>query len=161
MWIAVIGRMQSKLVKKLADLIKDIPVAMLTTECSDGSLHSRPMATQSTEFDGQLWFFSREDAPKSQEIKTRQQVNLAYSSSENQRYVSVQGKAQIIKDRDKIGELWNPAYRTWFPGGVDDPQISLIRVNVEGVQYWDSSSGVMVYLDGFTDDLGSGDFKIA
>jgi general stress protein 26 len=31
---------------KLAELIKDIKIAMLTTVADDGSLRSRPMATQ-------------------------------------------------------------------------------------------------------------------
>jgi general stress protein 26 len=156
MWIAVIGGMQSEPIKKLADLIKNIPIAMLTTECSDGALHSRPMATQSTEFDGQLWFFSREDTPKNAEIRNHQQVNLAYSSPEHQRYVSVQGKATTVKDQEKIRELWSPAYRAWFPGGVDDPMISLIRVDVESAQYWDSASSTMVHLIGFIKGLTTG-----
>jgi general stress protein 26 len=148
--------MQSEPIKKLASLIKEIQVAMLTTECTDGSLHSRPMATQKTEFDGRLWFFSRESAPKSEEIKTHQQVNVVYSSPEHQRYVSVQGKAEVIKDREKIRELWNPAYLAWFPGGVDDPEISLIRVQVESAQYWDTPSSSVVHLLGFMKGLATG-----
>jgi general stress protein 26 len=148
--------MQTEPIKKLAGLIKDIKIAMLTTVTEDGSLHSRPMATQKTEFDGQLWFFSQENAPKSSEIKNHQQVNLAYSSPEHQRYVSVQGKAQIVKDREKIHELWNPLYQAWFPKGVDDPEISLIRVDVESAQYWDSPSSPVVYIAGFIKGLTTG-----
>jgi general stress protein 26 len=42
--------------KKIADLIQDIRIAMLTTVAADGSFDSRPMATQKTEFDGQYGF---------------------------------------------------------------------------------------------------------
>jgi general stress protein 26 len=45
-------------VEKLAKLIKGIKFAMLTTALPDGSLRSRPMATQNTAFDGTLWFFT-------------------------------------------------------------------------------------------------------
>jgi general stress protein 26 len=154
--IAITVRMQSEPIKKLAGLIHDIPIAMLTTENDDGTLHSRPMATQKTEFDGHLWFFSRESAPKSGEIKSHQQVNLVYSSPSHQRYVSVQGQAEIVKDQEKIRELWNPAYQAWFPGGVDDPEISLIRVHVESAQYWDTPSSRVVHLVGFVKGLVTG-----
>jgi general stress protein 26 len=43
--------------KLLADKIKDVRIAMMTTAEADGTMHSRPMATQEKEFDGDLWFF--------------------------------------------------------------------------------------------------------
>ncbi len=45
-------------IKKLNNLIKDIRIAMLTTQESDGTLRSRAMGTQQVEFDGDLWFFT-------------------------------------------------------------------------------------------------------
>jgi len=39
-------------VKKLRELIKDMRFAMLTTAEEDGTLRSRPMATQEFDFDG-------------------------------------------------------------------------------------------------------------
>ena len=53
---------------KLGELIKDIRVAMLTTVDNEGRLHSRPMATQQTEFDGTLWFFTDSDSVKVHEL---------------------------------------------------------------------------------------------
>ncbi len=47
---------------KLASMIRAIKVAMLTTVNPDGSLRSRPMATQEAPFDGTLWFFTRESS---------------------------------------------------------------------------------------------------
>jgi len=41
-------------------------VAMLTTVASDGSLRSRPMVTPDADFDGELWFFTRYNSPKSE-----------------------------------------------------------------------------------------------
>ena len=55
-------------IKKLAEMIRDIDFAMLTTVAEDGSLHSRPMSTQRAGFDGDLWFFTRASAPKVGEI---------------------------------------------------------------------------------------------
>ena len=58
------GDTSSNDIKKLGELIKDIRIAMLTTVDEDGSLRSRPMATQDAEFDGVLWFMVGADQPR-------------------------------------------------------------------------------------------------
>jgi general stress protein 26 len=51
-------------IQKLAELMKGIRFAMLTTVEEDGTLHSRPMTTQDTEFDGDLCFLRAAMRPK-------------------------------------------------------------------------------------------------
>jgi len=143
-------------VEKLGQLIKGIKVAMLTTLCPDGSLRSRPMATQDAEFDGTLWFFTRGDAPKADEVRRSEQVNLSYASPTDQRYVSVSGTAHLVRDPQKIKEFWNPLLKAWFPEGRDDPQLALLRVDVEKAEYWDSPSSTTVHLVGFVKALVTG-----
>ncbi len=143
-------------IKKLRELIKDIKFAMLTTAGDDGSLRSRPMATQQIEFDGDLWFFTNASAPKVDEIRHDQHVNVSFSSPEDNRYVSVSGKAQVVRDRKKAEELWNPFYKAWFPGGLDDPDLALLKVPVEKAEYWDSPSSPVVHLIGFVKAVATG-----
>ena len=143
-------------VKKLAKLIKGIKIAMLTTAEDDGTLRSRPMATQQTEFDGDLWFFTREHSPKADEIQRDRRVNLSFADPSDSRYVSVSGTARVLKDKAKAEELWNPIYKAWFPKGLDDPELALLRVNVEKAEYWDSPGGAVVHLVGFVKAMVTG-----
>jgi len=41
---------------------------MMTTVDEEGSHPSRPMWTQDDTFDGSLWFFTADDAPKADEL---------------------------------------------------------------------------------------------
>lgn len=143
-------------VAKLGELIKDIRIAMLTTEEGDGSLRSRPMATQQTPFDGVLWFLTDDKSPKVGEIEHHHAVNVAYSDPRHQRYVSVSGTAIILHDREKVKELWNPAYTSWFPEGVDDPKLALLKVTVERAEYWDSPGSGVIHLLGFVKAMATG-----
>jgi general stress protein 26 len=136
-------------IKKLGELIHDIKFAMLTSVHADGSLHSRPMTTQQVEFDGDLWFFSGLNSEKVRELETNPEVNISYSAPEDQRYVSVSGRANVSRDRKKMDELWNPLFKAWFPHGLDDSDICLLHVDVTHAEYWDSSSSKMVQLAGF------------
>jgi general stress protein 26 len=143
-------------VAKLAELIKDIEVAMLTTVGTDGHLRSRPMATQQTEFDGTLWFFTWMDTDKVHEIQRDQHVAVSYAKPSDQRYVSVSGTARLVNDREKAKELWNPLLKAWFPKGLDDPNLGLLRVDAEHAEYWDAPSSKLVQLYGFTKAILTG-----
>lgn len=134
--------------KKLYDLIKDVKMAMMTTVESDGSLHSRPMYSHTIDDGGDIWFYTRASAPKVAELSRDSQVNLAYSDPSGQSYVSVAGKAEIVRDHAKVKELWTSGLKTWFPKGPDDPGIALIRVHPSGGEYWDSPSRSVVQIYG-------------
>ena len=132
---------------KLGELITDLNVAMLTTVMEDGTLRSRPMVTQQIDLiDGTLWFFTSSNSPKTDEIIHQQQVNVAYASPDKQRYVSVSGRAHVLRDRAKAKELWKPTAKIWFPQGAEDPSLALLRIEVTAAEYWDSPSSKMVQL---------------
>lgn len=147
-------------IEKLAELIKGVDIAMLTTRKADGSLVSRPLGTQEVEFDGDLWFATGADSEKVAEIQADPRVNASYASKGHNSYVSVAGTASIVRDRAKIDELWSPAMKIFFPGGKDDPNLVLIRVRAESAEYWDGPGSVFgkaLYLlvAGVTGDAGS------
>lgn len=135
-------------IKKIAELIEGIRIAMFTSVDEDGSLHARPMGTQSAEFDGTLWFFTWKNTEKVDEFQHNPSVNVAYSDPNKQTYVSVSGRASLVLDKGKMEELWEPPLKAWFPDGLDDPNIALIKVDVESAEYWDSPSSKMVHLYG-------------
>ena len=142
-------------IEKLKNLIKDIDFGMLTT-MDGGKLRSRPMSTQQAEFDGDLWFFTSDKTHKVDEIETDNRVNVAYSKPDDNVYVSVSGTAQLVKDREKIEELWNPILKAWFPDGLDDPHLALLKVSVEEAEYWDSPNSKLVQMYGFVKALVTG-----
>ncbi len=135
-------------VRHLARLLTDLPIGMLTTIDEHGHLHSRPMATQQTDFDGDLWFFSHRSSHKSDEIRARPQVNVSYGSA-NGTWLSISGSAELSDDMAKKRELWRPMLLTWFPKGVDDPDLSLLRVRVERAEYWEKAGSIARTIGGF------------
>jgi general stress protein 26 len=119
---------------------------MMTTVQAGGLLRSRPMATQKTPFDGELWFFTGHHSPKVDEIQADSHVNLSYSDPDSRHHVSITGTAELVQDREKIRSLWTPALQAWFPEGPDDPEVALLRVSVDSAEYWDAPSSKMVHL---------------
>lgn len=150
------GRSDNYNVRKLGEMIKDISVAMLTTMEAEGGLRSRPMIAQKEEFDGDLWFFTSANSAKVEEVTHAQDVNISYADPGDQRFVSVSGIAEIVNDRERIEQLWSSGYTAWFPKGLDDPDLALIKVRVYQAEYWDAPSRKMVQIAGFVKSLTSG-----
>lgn len=122
--------------KQLKSLIRGIKFAMMTSVGSNGKLSSRPMTTLEVEDGRDLWFFTRSDSEVASEVAQTMNVNLAYADPGDNRYVSVSGIAQLVRDRAKVRELWNPMYTAFFPEGVDDPKLALMRVTAHDAEYW-------------------------
>lgn len=139
---------RNECIAKLKELIADIPYAMLATTAEDGSIHSRPMSSRQNEFNGELWFFTGRDTGKVTEIRNDQHVNVAFASPKDMSFVSIAGRADLVQDRRKAEELWNPAYKAWFPEGLNDPNLALIKVSVDSAEYWDAPSSSLVHLVG-------------
>lgn len=135
--------------KKLYELIKDVKIAMMTTVDSNGKLHTRPMHSHEADEHGDLWFFTQIDSAKIQEISRDTDVSLGYADPGSQTYVSVSGKAEMVRDKAKIEEKWSEPMKAWFPEGKDDPQIALIRIHPERGEFWDSPSSTVVHLVGY------------
>ena len=142
-------------IEKLKTLINDIDFAMMTT-INGGHLRSRPMSTQEYEGDETLWFFTSDETHKVDEIEADNRVNLGYSRPDDNVYVSISGRAAVVKDRAKMEELWNPILKAWFPEGLEDPTLCLLKVNIEEAEYWDSPNSKLVQLAGFVKAVVTG-----
>ncbi len=124
-------------VKKLGELIKHVRIAMLTTRTIDKKLHSSPLMTQEGDFNGDLWFLISKTSQKVIDINLDDRVNVTYSSPLG-KYVSITGIAELVEDKEKVAALWSSSYQEWFPQGKLDPNIQLLKINVESAEYWDS-----------------------
>lgn len=127
---------------RLYEVIEDIEVAMMTTRRGDGSLVSRPMATQRRAAGAHLWFVARDDSRKVEEIVRDPNVNLGYYKDRTREWISVSGVARVCRDRSKIRELYEPSWKAWFhddgglrDGGPEDPRIVLIGVEARYAQF--------------------------
>ena len=143
--------------EKLRELVKDIDFCMLTTVDEGGGLHSRPMSSNGDiDENGDIWFFTNASSHKVSEIAKLPKVNVSFADPDKQRYVSVSGTAQLVRDRAKIDELWRPEFKIWFPEGKDDPEVALLCVSLEKAEYWDSPSSTIGYALSFVSSLVTG-----
>lgn len=131
-------------IKDLRSKISSIRFGMLTTVNDDQSLSSRPMTQQALDDSGILWFFISDTSQLATDISRHPKINVTFANPDDSVYVALSGHAEIIKYKEKAAELWNPAVAAWFPEGLDDPHLSLIKVSIYNAEYWDSHSNKML-----------------
>lgn len=134
-----------KRLEKFWTLIKDAHSALLVTVAEDGSLDSRPMGCIQREFDGILWFFTFTSSPKIKEIANDSHVLVSYARPSDYEYVSLSGRACVIRDEQTVKELWSESFRVWFPSGREDPELALISVDVDEAKYWTDAASIATY----------------
>ena len=116
--------------KKIAELLKGIRIAMVATLAKDGSISARPMEVQEEDFDGTLWFLTRSSSEKVDEIGQDQHVTLTFADPSESRFLTLKGRATMTHDRAKIDALWKPK---------NDPEIAVLRVDVSEADFWEAS----------------------
>src|SRR5688572_5354945 len=138
---------------QLYGLIDDIKIALMTTRTEDGSLVSRPMATQARAEGTDLWFVTNAETHKIEELEHDPNVNLAYYKDGSYEFVSVSGVARLSQDRELIRRLYQPDWRAWFGdeggnrnGGPDDPRLMLVLVEAQSATYLKAHHGKAVTL---------------
>ncbi|CAF5044753.1 unnamed protein product, partial [Rotaria sp. Silwood1] len=67
----------------------------------------------------------------------------------HQTYVSISSHAELVQDKAKAKELGQSYLKAWFPQELDDPNLGLLKVTIEGAEYWDSASLLMVRAVGY------------
>lgn len=109
--------------------------AMLITRAPDGALRARPMAMAVGDGDGDLWFATGLDTTKIDEILMDERVLVTMQRPGE--WLSISGVAALVRDKEKIRSLWTEAWRTWFPQGEGDPDLTLIHVRAREAEVWD------------------------
>jgi general stress protein 26 len=143
--------------EKVRQLLKHFRNAMMITS-ADGRPHSRPMGLQgkADEFEGQLWFFTDRTSRTVEEIETESAVSLTFQNDGASAYMHLFGRAMIVDDRSKMKERFTPLLKTWFPKGLEDPRLTLIRFDTDHGNFWDSSGGMLQVLGAFTKAIVTG-----
>lgn len=135
--------MAEKRLSELADKMKDIDFAILSTRTEGGAISARPMSNnREVEYDGGAFFFTCDDARSVSDIARDPRVGLAYQAKSGMLgmrpfFLTVEGRAEIIRDKDSFAEHWTKDLDRWFKEGIDTPGLALLKVSAERIHYWD------------------------
>jgi general stress protein 26 len=125
---------------KVRELLPKFGSAMMITHATSGEVHARPLALQGdlSTFGGVLWFFTDARSRKIEESADGRPVSLTCQSDDHSVYLHLAGSVTVVRDLAKMRELYSPVIKTWFPDGLDDPYLTLIKFEASYGAYWES-----------------------
>ncbi len=128
--------MAKKKLDTIIKLMRKLDTCMMTTQNGRGSFNSRPMSNNGdVAYDGNSYFFSYEGSKKIREIEKNQQVSLEFSGPKGL-YISLSGKAKLIRSRVRMQPHWQRSLDKWFNKGLETPGIVMIHVKANRLAYW-------------------------
>lgn len=137
---------QEEALQKFRKLVEEVRICMFITNNrgGEGHEHTRPMANVAVDEDGTLWFYTDIRSIKVEEVATDREVHLVFSHPGKESYLDVWGTGSIVTDRKLLEEKWSPVVKAYFPKGVEDPNLALLKVVPTETYYWESETGKMM-----------------
>ena len=126
-------------ISRIWDIIEKVRVGMLTTR-HGGGLRARPLQARADRDAGIIWFVTDLRGAKDDEIEAAHDVGLVFIDEGDRVYLSITGRAFVLRDTAKTKEVWKKTDDSWFPGGPDDPNVRLLRIEPATAELWDGPS---------------------
>jgi general stress protein 26 len=132
--------------KSLADLaekMKDIDFAILSTKTASGAIAARPMSNnRQVDYDGDSFYFTCDETGTVADIEGDPQVGLGYQAKSGilgvrPFFITIEGRAELIRDKGRFAAHWTKDLDRWFKQGIDTPGLTLIKVSAQRLHYWD------------------------
>lgn len=145
-----------KTLAALAEMMKDVDFAMLSTHSDGGTIAARPMSNnRDVDYDGDNWFFTCDDTRTIQDLRANPKCGLAYHSKAGLLgmkpvFVHIEGEAELIRDKALFEAHWTKDLDRWFDQGIDTPGLVLIKVRGVRAHYWDGEDQGEFVLAGAT-----------
>ena len=123
---------------KIRQLLTQFPIAFMVT-ARDNSITARPIGVVGDHdaFNGSVWFITDRRSRKVAAIENGATTALLFQNDRDGAYLHLTGSAAVVEDPERLKDLYTPVQRTWFPDGVDDPHITLLRFDATEANYWD------------------------
>ena len=121
---------QQKITETFRAELKASPFIMLSVE---GGRLSEPLTSQIDEDQpNALYFFVAKD----NRAALGGPAMAHFASRGHDFFACLEGAVTQDNERAMIDKLWSKHVESWFPGGKDDPNLTLLRFEIAGAEMW-------------------------
>jgi general stress protein 26 len=114
------------------------PAGMLSLTKS--GQHAQPMLAFVERRRKRLWFIASRDNDLTREVGDG--ASCAFVVQDGDLMASISGALHMVDDRKRLARLWNPTVAAWMAGGLEDPKLTLLRMDCIDAEVWVSGMGL-------------------
>jgi len=120
------------------ELVERVPIAMVGTVDEHGAPRVLAMGVASHEGLREIWFSTNTSSDHVAHLRRdpRASVYFCQWAEEPWRGVTLGGRMKVLRDRASRERLWEDGCERFYPGGVDDPDYTVLRFVPEWGKYY-------------------------
>ncbi len=130
-------------IDRVWDIIDKVGVCMLTTQFA-GGLRARPLEARPDRDAGLIFFVTDIHSAKEDEIGAAPDVGVVFIDMDDKAYLSITGRASVVRDADRTRAAWRNTDKVWWPGGPTDPDVCLLRIEPVTAELWDGPASAVM-----------------
>jgi general stress protein 26 len=130
-------------IERVWEIIEKVGVCMLTTQFA-GGLRARPLEARPDRDAGLIFFVTDIHSAKEDEIEAAPEVGLVFIDPNDKAYLSITARARVVRDAEMTRKFWRNTDAVWWPGGPQDPDVCLLRIEPFTAELWDGPSRAAV-----------------
>jgi general stress protein 26 len=132
---------EAELISAAREIMTTARYCALITADARGTTHARTMDAFVPEENMTVWLATNPRSHKVTEIRRHPRVTLYYFDREHQAYVTIEGIAQLVNDRDEKARYWKPEWKDFYPDR--DKDYLLIKVRPLKLEVVNTSKGIV------------------
>lgn len=123
--------------------MKNIKISFLNSFKNE-QISARPMTTFFKDEDySNIYFISPTDSDQIDDFKSTPTATATLSDLSDNIYVECQGHISLTQSKEKIEPFWNEMTEAWFPKGITESDVTLVRLEIANIECWDSSGSTL------------------
>ena len=126
--------------EKFWKALDDSPFVMLGLSGVDQA-HTQPMTAQiDKNLNDCLYFFTNKQNRLVQSLSDSHSGVINFSAKNHSLFACVHGSMKVDNDQAIIDKFWSPVVGAWYEGGKDDPNLCMLRFDLDSAEIWDASA---------------------
>ena len=118
--------------------LSDSPFVFL--ERDGASERAVPMTAQlDKDAHSTIWFFTTKD----HHLAQMGPAVATFASKGHDMFARFSGNLSEEPSRERLEKQWNNVVEAWFPGGKDDPNLIMLRMDLGQAEIWNSDLGLV------------------
>ncbi|SPH23479.1 hypothetical protein DEA8626_02542 [Defluviimonas aquaemixtae] len=128
---------------KLFAHLGEVRAGMLGVEGS--GQHMQPMTHFTDPDRAELWFLTGIETDLVRAVGQGARAHFCFVGKDQDFYACLSGLLEQVEDREKLTEIWSPLASAWFPKGIDDPEVCLLRMTLHEAALWTVTGSALVF----------------
>ncbi|ROT95232.1 general stress protein [Altererythrobacter sp. FM1] len=123
---------------KFWNALADSPFVFVELESMSGE--AVPMTAQlDKDADSAIWFF----ISKGSHLAQLGRVICTFTGKGHDLFARFSGVLSVETSRDRLDKQWSNFVEAWFPGGKDDPNLVMLRMDLGDAEIWNGDLSLL------------------